>query len=59
MCAGAIAYVIIRKYLNARAEERTLYEWIDFPELENVVTEKINKVDKYKSSPVRFLLNKC
>ncbi|CAF3707118.1 unnamed protein product [Rotaria socialis] len=51
LCSSAIAYIIIRIYLNAKAEEKTIYEWIDFPELESVVTEKINKIDKNKTSP--------
>ncbi|CAF4321147.1 unnamed protein product, partial [Rotaria sp. Silwood2] len=43
----AIAYIIIRMYTSAKADESVVHEWIDFPELEKYHTDKIPKEDKH------------
>ncbi|CAF3002092.1 unnamed protein product [Rotaria sp. Silwood2] len=52
LCASSIAYIIIRMYLNIKANELNAHEWIDFPELETILQDKIIKVEKYKSVPI-------
>ncbi|CAF1252034.1 unnamed protein product [Rotaria sordida] len=52
ICASSIAYIIIRMYLNTKSNELNAHEWIDFPELESILQEKITKIDKYKSLPI-------
>lgn len=42
-------------YLNAKTDESIVHEWIDFPELESVLQEKIVKEDKHTSLHVRFI----
>jgi len=43
--AGALFYIFVRTYINARAEEKGIEEWIDFPALEAMLT-KCDKEDK-------------
>lgn len=46
----------MRIYLSAKADETIVHEWIDFPELESLLQEKIVKEDKYTSLYVRVFL---
>ncbi|CAF3358880.1 unnamed protein product [Rotaria sp. Silwood1] len=47
MIMTAIAYIIIRIYTNAKADESVVHEWIDFPDLEKFHQDKISKEDKH------------
>jgi hypothetical protein len=47
ICIGAIAFCIIRLYLNARADETVVHEWIDFPQLEGMGIAKTPTEDKH------------
>jgi len=53
LTATAIAYIIIRIYLNAKVNETIVHEWIDVPELEALIEEK----DKHTSLNVKYILN--
>jgi len=46
MIIAAISYILTRMYMNAKADETVVHEWIDFPELENLYQEKTPKEDK-------------
>jgi hypothetical protein len=43
--AGALFYIFVRMFINKKAEENGIEEWIDFPALENMLS-KTNKEDK-------------
>lgn len=43
--SGALIYIWIRNYINYKAEETTIEEWIEFPALEAMLT-KVDKEDK-------------
>jgi hypothetical protein len=47
--AASVAYVIIRLYLSAKAEEKMTHEWLDFSDLETMLQEKVTKPDKRTS----------
>jgi len=46
MIIASIAYILTRVYMNAKADETVVHEWIDFPELEKVQEGKTPKEDK-------------
>jgi hypothetical protein len=54
--AAAIAYVIIQIYLSAKTDETIAHEWIDFPELESVLQDKLSREDKCSSLNVKILI---
>jgi len=43
--AGALFYIFIRIFINKKAEETGIEEWIDFPALESMLS-KCDKEDK-------------
>ncbi len=47
MIIAAIAYIVTRIYVNAKADETVVHEWMDFPELEDFNQEKTLKEDKH------------
>jgi hypothetical protein len=47
MIIAAIAYILTRIYVNAKADETVVHEWMDFPELEDFNQEKTLKEDKH------------
>jgi hypothetical protein len=47
MIIAAIAYILTRIYMNAKADETVVHEWINFPELENFQQDKTPKEDKH------------
>ncbi|CAF1014628.1 unnamed protein product [Didymodactylos carnosus] len=49
MFAAAICIILIEMYMNAKADESIVHEWIDFPELEQILSEKAAKEDKSTS----------
>ena len=51
LSATALAYIIIRMYLNAKVDRFIEHEWMNFPELESVTHER----DKLKSLHVEIL----
>ena len=54
MFIAAIAYILTRIYMNAKADETVVHEWIDFPELESAHEAKTPKEDKQTSMHVRI-----
>lgn len=44
---AAIAYILTRFYMNAKADETVVHEWIDFPELDAMHVSKTPKEDKH------------
>jgi hypothetical protein len=46
MIIASIAYILTRVYMNAKADETVVHEWIDFPELETFQEAKTPKEDK-------------
>jgi len=46
MIIAAISYILTRMYMNAKADETVVHEWINFPELEKFFQEKSPKEDK-------------
>ncbi|CAF1302777.1 unnamed protein product [Adineta steineri] len=47
--AMAVTYIIIKIYIHAKTDESIVHEWIDFPELESLLQEKIARTDKHTS----------
>lgn len=47
MIIATISYILTRIYMNAKADETVVHEWIDFPELEDSSQEKTLKEDKH------------
>lgn len=43
--AAAIFYIWVRMFINAKAEESSVEEWIEFPALESLLS-KCDKEDK-------------
>jgi len=43
--AGALFYIFIRTFINTKAEENGIEEWVDFPALETMLA-KCDKEDK-------------
>jgi hypothetical protein len=58
MIIAAIAYIITRMYMNAKADETVVHEWIDFPELETMHENKTAREDKHTTLHVGFIFNK-
>lgn len=56
MCAGITAFIIIQICFNTKSDEAPVHEWIEFPELETLLQDKITKTEKYKTSAVRYLI---
>ncbi len=50
--AGALFYIWVRMFINKKAEESGIEEWIDFPALETMVA-KCDKEDKNTNIQVR------
>lgn len=48
-----IAYILIQIYMNAKADETVVHEWIDFPELKTTDIGKTPKEDKQSSLHVK------
>jgi hypothetical protein len=42
-----VDFLLTRIYINAKADETVVHEWIDFPELENFFEEKTPKEEKH------------
>ena len=51
--AVAIVYVYIRMIIDAKVEDTSIEEWIDFPALDSMLT-KVDKEDKNTNIQVRF-----
>ena len=47
MIIAAIAYILTRIYMNAKADETVVHEWINFPEIDRVQQENTPKEDKH------------
>jgi hypothetical protein len=43
-------------YLNAKADESIVHEWIDFPDLQSMLQEKTTQEDKHTSLYVRIVM---
>jgi hypothetical protein len=43
--AAALFYIWVRMFINTKAEENAIEQWVDFPALENLLT-KCDKEDK-------------
>ncbi len=50
--AGALFYIWIRIFINTKAKENAIEEWVDFPALESML-EKCDKEDKNTNIQVR------
>ncbi|CAF1458292.1 unnamed protein product, partial [Didymodactylos carnosus] len=46
MFPSLIAYILFKIYVNHRANERLIREWVEFPELEQLLADKTAKEDK-------------
>ena len=57
MFIAALAYILTRVYMNAKADETVVHEWIDFPELESGFEAKTPKEDKQATMHVRISLS--
>lgn len=53
MIIGAITYILTRIYMNAKADETVVHEWINFPEIDKVPQENTPKEDKHTTLHVR------
>ena len=51
--AAGLAYISLRVYLSARANETVTHEWLTFPDLESMLQEKVVKPARQPSPPVR------
>ncbi|CAF0887044.1 unnamed protein product [Didymodactylos carnosus] len=49
MFATAVCVILVKMYTNAKADEGVVHEWIDFPQLEQILAEKTAKEDKSTS----------
>ncbi|UJR09422.1 hypothetical protein I4U23_013663 [Adineta vaga] len=49
LTAFALAYIVMQMYFRAKGDDSIAHEWIDFPELENVLQDQIIKEDKHTS----------
>ena len=47
MIIAALAYIITRMYINAKADETVVHEWINFPQIDKLQDEKTIKEDKH------------
>ncbi len=47
MIIAAICYMLTRIYMNAKADETVVHEWIDFPELEDFNKAQTAREDKH------------
>lgn len=54
MIIAAISYILTRIYMNAKADETVVHEWIDFPEIEDSTEDKTPKEDKHTTLHVRI-----
>ena len=56
--AGASFYIFLRMFINKKAEENGIEEWIDFPALESMLAkcDKENKETNIQVSPILFSL---
>ncbi len=52
LLASTLFYMWIRTFINKKAEEISIEEWIDFPALESLL-EKCDKEDKNTNIQVR------
>ena len=50
--AGALYYIFVRVFINTKAEENAIEEWVDFPALEAMLL-KCDKEDKETNIRVR------
>lgn len=53
LCAAGLAYISLRVYLSARANETVTHDWLTFPDLESMLQEKVVKPARQTSPPVR------
>ncbi|CAF0860489.1 unnamed protein product [Didymodactylos carnosus] len=42
----AVAYILFKNYVNKKANEQLVSEWVEFPELEQLLAERAAKEDK-------------
>lgn len=52
--SGALVYIALKNYINRKAEETTIEEWIEFPALEAMLA-KVDKEDKETNIQVSFV----